>query len=210
METKKEIRKRYQGKRDAISKETVKELSLRISQHILQWDTYKEAKKVYFYYSLGKEVSLLPVIEDAMSCKKQVAFPKVTGNQMEFYEINSLNQLAEGCFHVMEPQMVNELSDSWNQSDVEEERYPKLADWEHAICFVPGVVFDQTGARFGYGKGYYDCYFSGRSGCRLVGCAYQCQVADELPADEWDVRMNDLVTENGIIQMKAYSGENNR
>lgn len=203
METKIQIRKRYQGKRDAIPKETVKELSLRISQHILQWNLYKEAKKIYFYYPLGKEASLLPVIEDAMSCKKQVAFPKVTGNKMEFYEITSLNQLAEGCFHVMEPQMVNAPGYKMDQLRGKEEIYPKLADWEHAVCFVPGVVFDHAGARFGYGKGYYDRYFSGRGGCRLVGCAYQCQVADILPADTWDVRMDDLITEYGMIQIKT-------
>lgn len=185
METKKQIRKKYRGIRDAIPAMAAKELSFCLSQQILQWNPYKEAEKIYFYYPLGREVSLLPVIEDAMMRRKQVAFPKVNGDNMEFYEITSLSQLAEGCFHVMEPNFVNG----------KQGLYPKLADWKQALCFVPGVAFDKTGVRFGYGKGYYDRYFSNHSGCRLVGCAYECQVAEKLPADAWDIRMDDLVTE---------------
>lgn len=189
MEIKRQIRKIYKEKRDAIPKTIAKELSNQLSEHILHWTPYKEAKKVYFYYPLGQEVSLLPVIEDALMHGKQVAFPKVTGNSMNFYEICDLSQLAEGCFHVMEPNIVLKQGDD-----------PKLADWKHALCFVPGVVFDLSGARFGYGKGYYDRYFTEKSGCRLVGCAYQCQIAERLPVDVWDIKMDNLITENGILK----------
>lgn len=190
MEIKTQIRKNYKEKRDAIPKTIAKELSKKMSECVLHWNPYKEAKKVYFYYPLGQEVSLLPVIEDALAHSKQVAFPKVSGNIMNFYEICDLSQLAEGCFHVMEPKIDSKQGD-----------YPKLVDWKQVLCFVPGVAFDPSGARFGYGKGYYDRYFTGKSGCRLVGCAYQCQVAEMLPVDIWDIKMNDLITENGILRI---------
>lgn len=189
MERKSQIRKIYKERRDAIPKTIAKELSIKLSEHILHWTVYKEAKQVFFYYPLGQEASLLPVVEDALVHNKQVAFPKVSGNIMDFYEISGLSQLSEGCFHVMEPQIVSKQGD-----------YPKLADWSHALCFVPGVVFDLSGARFGYGKGYYDHYFTEKSGCRLVGCAYQCQITERLPEDVWDIKMDHLITENGILK----------
>ncbi len=184
---KKQIRKQYKTKRDEVSGLAAKECSMRLSFHILRWKLYQKAGRIYFYYPLGNEISLIQVITDALANGKRLAFPKVNGDQMRFYEINSLGQLSEGCFHVMEPR-------------IEQGEFPKPADWEDALCFVPGVAFDKTGARLGYGKGYYDRYFAKKSGCRLAGCAYQCQVADALMADSWDIRMDYLITENGIVQ----------
>lgn len=61
---------------------------------------------------------------------------------MEFYEITSLEQTAEGAFHVMEPtaecRRINPMDLSNTQITV----------------LVPGVVFTPTGSRYGYGKGF--------------------------------------------------------
>lgn len=159
-------------------------LSARICDFILHWDVYRQAEKLYFYYPLGNEVSLLAVIRDALSENRQVAFPKVEGKDLEFYRIQTLEELSKGAFHVMEPAAAGRIP----------------VRWEEALCFVPGVAFDRCGGRFGYGKGYYDRYFA-RHDCRkLAGCAYECQVTDRLPLDAWDRRMDVLVTENGILK----------
>lgn len=161
------------------------QLSEQICRHILQWERYQQAETLLFYYPLGNEVSLLPVIEDALSHRRQAAFPKVLGNDMAFYEITHLSGLQAGCFHVMEPDAAG--------------RQP--VHWEQALCFVPGVVFSRTGGRFGYGKGYYDRFFSRHSGQILVGCAYECQITEQLPTDTWDRNMDYLVSEHGILKV---------
>ena len=164
-------------------KQEVWELSEQLARQILGWEAYINAKFLYVYYPLGNEVSLIPVFEDAWKQGKKLAFPKVCGNEMSFYEVGSLNQLKEGCFHVMEP-------------DVTPDARPVL--WDEALCFVPGVVFDQSGGRFGYGKGYYDRYFSSRQGVRLAGCAYEAQVIPQLLVKEHDKKMDVLITEKRI------------
>lgn len=184
METRKQIREYYKAKRSAMPQELAKRLSAQISETILHWEAYRQAETVFFYYPLGNEVSLLPVIEHALLHGKLAAFPKVIGSSMEFYETTTLDELSEGCFHVMEPQT--------------EGKQP--ANPAHALCFVPGTAFDLTGGRFGYGRGYYDRYFAGRNGQTLAGCAYECQIAEELPTDEWDKRMDYLVSEKGICR----------
>jgi len=156
-----------------------------ISEHIRNWKIYKNADRILFYYPLGNEVSLLPVIEDALSAGKHVAFPRVSGDIMDFYEVSDPGQLREGSFHVMEPVVRN------GQEPVR---------WENGLCFVPGVAFDRSGTRFGYGKGFYDKYFARKSGILLTGCTYECQIAETLPAGEWDRRMDALACESGILK----------
>ena len=181
MQEKRDVRSFYKNKRDAMPHLLAEQLSLKISQIVLASQWYQDARLVFFYYPLGKEVSLLPVIHDALHQNKRAAFPKTAGDQMEFYEVTSLSQLKEGCFHVMEPEAVQE----------------NLVCEQPDICFVPGTVFDKKGGRLGYGRGYYDRYFAGRHSARLVGCAYAYQIVDELCIDEWDVRMDFVVSEAG-------------
>lgn len=186
-QAKRQIRNFYKQKREQISAAQADMLSEKISAHILQWDMYHQAGSVFFYYPLGREVSLLSVVKDAFLQGKRVSFPKVSGTQMDFYEITDLSQLKEGSFHVMEPYKKDCM-------DV----YPKKADALDGICFVPGMAFDAAGGRFGYGKGYYDRYFSKERRLVLVGCAYACQIAKQLPTDSWDQNMDYLATEHGL------------
>ncbi len=180
----KQLRDSYKKKRSLLPPELAKQYSDQICRAVLQWDVYKQAEVLFFYYPLGKEASLLPVIEDALADSRPAAFPKVEEGRMNFYYIVSLDELAEGCYHIMEPQTAG--------------RQP--ADWARALCFVPGTVFDRAGGRFGYGGGYYDRYFSDRKGCTLAGCAYECQIVQKLPAEAWDQRMDYLISEKGILE----------
>ncbi len=185
MEGREQIRKQYRRKRDAMPFSLAERLSLQISEAVLGWELYQKSDAVFFYYPLGNEVSMLPVINQALADGKRAAFPKTEGNSMLFYEVTDLQELAEGRFHVMEP--------------CTEGKHP--ADWIPDLCFVPGVVFDRTGGRFGYGKGFYDRYFT-QNRCRnLAGCAYECQIADRLCLADWDIRMDYLISENGIFSV---------
>ncbi|MDE7311545.1 MAG: 5-formyltetrahydrofolate cyclo-ligase [Eubacterium sp.] len=181
VEVKRKVRSFYKSKRDKMPDLLAQELSLKISRIVLASEWYQHARLLFFYYPLGREVSLLPVIHDALRQGKRAAFPKTIGERMEFFEITDLCQLEEGCFHVMEP-------DAEGKKPVSEE--PDL-------CFVPGTVFDKKGGRLGYGRGYYDRYFAEKNTAMLVGCAYGFQIVDELCTDAWDVRMDVLLSENG-------------
>lgn len=185
MKARAQIRKHYKAMRDAMPPVSVNQLSAQISRYILQWEVYQRADTVFFYHPLGNEASLLPAVKDALAKEKHVAFPKVFGDAMEFYEVFGLHELEEGQFHVMEP-----FTDG------------KSPVREPSVCFVPGTVFDQSGGRFGYGRGYYDRYFAGHGSTVLVGCAYGFQIVGWLPVGSLDVGMDYLVSENGICHCK--------
>jgi 5-formyltetrahydrofolate cyclo-ligase len=83
------------------------------------------------------------------------------------------------------------------------------SDLGRASVFVvtPGLAFDRSGGRLGRGRGYYDRFLSSarasaaRRGASVFACGlcYAAQVLDELPRNEFDVPVDLIVTEEGLI-----------
>ena len=67
-----------------------------------------------------------------------------------------------------------------------------------AIWLVPGLAFSEDGARLGRGGGYYDRLLKGADGVK-IGLLYECQLAAEIPALDYDIRMDFLLTETRTI-----------
>lgn len=67
------------------------------------------------------------------------------------------------------------------------------------ICLVPGIVFDYFGNRIGYGKGYYDRLLKNKDIIK-VGCCYTYQLIDEIDNEIFDIKMDYIFTERGIIK----------
>jgi 5-formyltetrahydrofolate cyclo-ligase len=59
--------------------------------------------------------------------------------------------------------------------------------------------FDRAGGRIGYGAGYYDRFLSKNPNLQKIGIAFACQEFDGLPVDENDIRMDYIITEDGIV-----------
>jgi len=70
------------------------------------------------------------------------------------------------------------------------------------LVLLPLVAWDERGHRLGMGAGYYDRALAPVAACSRplrVGVAYGLQQADRLPADPWDVRLHEVITENGRV-----------
>ena len=107
--------------------------------------------------SLPKEVETLSLIQELLKTKR-VCVPKVNQDTMDFYEIDSLDDLKEGYFHVLEPTTTALI-------------LPEDID----CMLVPMLAFDKQKYRVGYGKGFYDKYFArGYHGYKL-GLAFSFQ-----------------------------------
>lgn len=79
---------------------------------------------------------------------------------------------------------------------------PQVGLGEVDLVLVPGLAFDVTGARLGYGKGFYDRFLAQLSALDpsvpTVGVTLEDLVLDALPAEAHDVRMSHLATEAGV------------
>jgi len=73
------------------------------------------------------------------------------------------------------------------------------------LVIVPGVVFDVNMARYGRGLGYYDRFLSKLSGVKVIALAYDFQVSKkELKLEDWDIKMDYIITEKRVIQKQGY------
>ena len=63
------------------------------------------------------------------------------------------------------------------------------------LMLVPGVSFDPAGRRIGYGGGFYDTYLQKIEECHTFGLAFEVQMADQIPAEAHDIRMEYVMTE---------------
>lgn len=182
METKAQIRADLSEKRETLDVEFYNRSEEEIIQKLRQIKPVLERGYLYGYYPLGKELSLLKFLEWALEAGKRVALPKVDGNEMDFYEVSSLQEVKKGSFGVMEP--VTE----------------KKVNWEEAVCLTPGVGFDKEGRRIGHGAGYYDRYFSRHPRLIKLGIAYDFQIVEDIPTEENDISMEYLVTPKACIR----------
>lgn len=180
-ERKVRMRAEYREKRNLLTEAQVREYSDRICRKLLAFPLFLQAETIYFYYPLGREVSLLPAAEAALAMGKRVGFPKTEGTHIRFYRTASLNAFAEGRFHVKEPVSSELLTDP------------------APLILTPGLVFDEKRNRMGYGKGYYDRYGAEFPEAVRIGIAYELQIAKEAAVDAYDVPMEFVVTEERIL-----------
>ena len=71
---------------------------------------------------------------------------------------------------------------------------------------VPLLAFDRRGFRLGYGGGYYDRTLAQmrRGGILLaIGLAFAAQEVDNVPTDPWDIALDFIATEQGVIVTAA-------
>lgn len=193
--TKSSIRNELLKSRDIMSENVRDMLSNTIIENLINTKEYQEASLVFLYSSFRNEVDTVELIENALKNGKRVALPcsYISGGEpkMEFYTISSRSDLVDGYMGIKEP-------DRRKTSVKKTEEMPD-------IIVVPGVAFDLDLNRVGYGKGFYDSYFTDKGYSNdnmkpvLIGICYDFQTSYDIEADDNDIKMNMLVTENGCI-----------
>lgn len=82
---------------------------------------------------------------------------------------------------------------------------PKGGNWVvPEVIITPLLAFDDKGYRLGYGGGFYDRTlekFKREKGVKAVGFAFSGQYCEDIPRDEYDYKLDTIVTEQGITEI---------
>lgn len=181
------IRQSLLAKRRALSETQAEEKSRAIQSALLNLDYYKHSETIHCYISMdsNREVITDPIIENALANGKTVIVPRVENKgRLSHHFISGLDQLVENRWGVREP-----AEDQ--QAD------PEDAD----MIIVPMTGGDRQKNRLGYGKGYYDRFLSGLNKPKKIGLLYDFTLKSEpLPVEDFDIRLDMLITESEIIR----------
>lgn len=181
-ESKREIRKRILKIRDELDDKERERGTLLMTERILGHQWFYRSEIILGFASYGSEIGTWELLREALRLGKRVYLPKVAGEgeqaRMFFFRIMGLEELKTGYRGIPEP-----------EGDSEEYIY-REDEADHTLMLMPGAAFDPYRNRIGYGKGFYDRFLADKEALRLrtIAVGYRCQLVDEIPAEERDVR----------------------
>ena len=171
---KKELRTLIKTLKKQHTKEQLFEQSEKILSKLEQHPDFVNAHSVMLYSALPDEVQTQAFLEK-WHLKKQIILPTVVGDDIIPVEFGKDTTFAIGDFNILEPQ--NE---------------PYTGNFD--LIVVPGVAFDRQGNRIGRGKGYYDRFLCQHLDVKRIGICFDFQLVDEVPAEPFDIRMDEVIT----------------
>lgn len=160
-------------------------LSTTIFERLVELSDYASASVVMCYISFGSEVATRAFLFRIWADGKRLIVPCCAGDRLRLFALESFEELQPGTMGILEPaKPLRDLAD----------RCLEARDLD--LIVVPGLAFDRHGGRIGYGKGYYDRLLAEtRPESSRVAVALECQLIDEVPVGESDVRVDVIITE---------------
>ena len=190
---KKELRKEILAKRNALSKQERCVKSEEITNKVIALETFAQSDIVLLYAPIKSEVETQGIFSEAKKMRKDIYYPRVLGEQMEFYHINERTEYEISAYGIREPK-----PESTNVYEPDKD--------DTVLVVMPGAAFDRDGNRIGYGGGYYDKYLRKlelivptEKICKLA-VAYECQMVapGKIACEPHDVKVDCVITEKEI------------
>ena len=167
-------------------------LSDAIMQRVMALPEFHRSTAVLFYVDVRSEVRTKRCLATALSSSRCIAIPYCVGEELELFQLASMDELDRGRFGIQEP-----------RSELRQRPEKQIAAETIDFVVVPGVAFDRRGGRLGHGRGYYDRLLRRlRVDAFKVGVAFECQLVDSIPVEAHDITLNCTVTETGIHRTK--------
>lgn len=164
------LRKRIREQKRAMTPAEIEEKSRILGEKFLASQPYREARTIYGYLPYNQEVRTEPILRQALADGKQVAVPKVYGEEMKFLYIRDLERVEKGYAGIPEP-----IDDG------------PVAEDTTALVLMPGLAFDPEGHRIGYGGGFYDRFLAEEPGHPTLALCYDFQMLPKLETEEFDI-----------------------
>ena len=182
-DAKRALRERVLAARDSLPPEFRAAASAAIGKALAGRDDFATASTVLLTLPFGSEWDSMPLLLTALERGKTVVLPRVnaTARTLELCRLTEpTRDVLPGYRGIPEPQSHCALIAA------------DAIDW----VLVPGVAFDTTGHRLGYGGGYYDRLLPQlRSDAARIAGGYEIQLVDRVPAAPHDVPVQALATE---------------
>jgi 5-formyltetrahydrofolate cyclo-ligase len=148
------------------------------------------------YWPLNSEIDDRPLMEALAELGYKCALPvaKFKNLHLTFRQWKHGDPLEEGPFHLQQPQ----------------DTAPMVVP---EVVLIPLLAFDRLGNRLGYGGGFYDRALKEirhQKECITIGIAYEDQELDSVPFEAHDEKLDYIVTEQRVVEVKPFYRIKNR
>lgn len=182
---KSEIRKRYLEKKESLTETEVQSLSQQIFENFISTFDLNENQKVHCFLSIPEkgEVDTSSFLNNFFENEIRVFVPKIVKGKLISLEITKGTPLIESAWGIKEPEGNEDCG---------------VKDFD---CIITPLLYaDQFGNRVGYGKGFYDRFFSEiNPGAIKVGVSFFPPYEKVEDISEFDVPLNYLVTPTEVL-----------
>jgi 5-formyltetrahydrofolate cyclo-ligase len=185
-----DMRQANRKRRGELSPQQLQTAAEALAQRIIELDVYARSTKLAVYFAVNGEIGLDVVIDHALAAGKQVFLPNLDQKSLRFSPYFREQKMRINKFRLPEPDVGDEQMLQPEQLD---------------LVLAPLVVFDENRNRIGMGGGFYDRSFAMRKVIEvtepvLIGVAHELQKVDEIIPQEWDVRLDMVITDEKIFR----------
>ncbi|WP_116368021.1 5-formyltetrahydrofolate cyclo-ligase [Parahaliea mediterranea] len=160
------------------------------AQHIQQLPDWAALQHIALYLATDGELDPQPIADLCRRSGKHLYLPRLAaGKQLQFALWEAGGSLVNNRYGIAEP-------------DAAAARCPVSA---LDLMLLPLVGWDRAGNRLGMGGGYYDRTLAAHRPRWLVGLAHSVQEVARLPAEPWDIKLDCVVTEQGLVHCTGPS-----
>ena len=161
-----------------------------LARHAMRVMPLRRGLRVALYAPLPSEIDTAPLEQVARKRGCRIFLPRITDSRrarMQFIEASG--PMRANSLGILEPVRIRAIP-------------ARFLD----LVFLPLVGFDAAGNRLGMGAGYYDRAFAFRRlrsvwrQPRLIGVGYSLQQLPRIEGGPYDVHLDRVVTEQGIIK----------
>ena len=190
MQTHDELRQRNRKLRSDLDARQLERATLALAESILALPEYRQAQRLAAYFAVNGEIGLSPIIDRALAAGKEIYLPNLDHQALRFSPYFQAQKMRINKFRLPEPDV-----------DDSEMLLPNELD----LVLAPLVVFDCNRNRIGMGGGFYDRSFAFRNNPEstrpvLIGVAHELQKVDRIVPEEWDVRLDMIVTDQAVYR----------
>lgn len=174
---KQQLRNTMLEKRRVMSTAIKAESAQRVCNQLIDLLQERNAKEVHTFLPMGNELNHAPVIEYCLANEITVVTAKtLPKSQLQHLVLSDLNDLENGVFGTKHPRNAKEWKGTYD------------------LIIVPGLAFDKSGNRLGYGGGYYDAFLQHHPKSLKIAIAFPFQLVDEVPVESFDQKVNLVLT----------------
>jgi len=185
-----ELRQHYRKLRADLDTVSLERAAQNLADLVVALPEYQQADRIAAYCAVNGEIGLNPVMDHALALGKEVYLPNLDQQALRFAPYFQGQKMRINKFRLPEPDV--------NDSEM-------LSPGALDLVLAPLVVFDSNRNRIGMGGGFYDRSFAFRKNPEhgkpvLIGVAHEIQKVDRIVPEEWDVRVDMVVTDRAIYK----------